>query len=95
MAIEPGRAITSTPTKPSATASQRHGPIFSFSIKAESTTANIGVVKPSTVATASGSRIVAPKLASMPNMPISERVAWLLRRVVRSCHHCPRNATQA
>ena len=51
----PGRRITSTPMKPTATAAQRAAVTCSFSSQTASIVANSGEVKLSAVASASGS----------------------------------------
>ena len=92
--MAPGRASTSTPAKPSNTASHRQRPAFSPRTSVLRITANSGVVKLKMVATASGSRMDAPKLAIIPTMPLMARPAWLRRRRVASDPSDPRDHSQ-
>ena len=57
-------------------------------------TANSGVVKPSVVASASGSSTAAPKLQSIPSIPIVLRSPWVASRPVRSLPSWPVSASQ-
>ncbi len=69
MCPSPGWVVTRIPAKPASTADQRHLPTFSFSSTIDRITAQIGAVKLIVVASASGSRITAAKLSTMPIVP--------------------------
>jgi len=58
----------------------------------EEITAKIGAVKPSTVDSASGSRITAPRVRNMPVPPKAARRAWTHRRFVFRTASWPRAA---
>ena len=91
---EPGCVTISTPAKPTATAPQRWTPTRSFRTSAASIVPNIGTVKLSVVASASGSKATAPKLSITPNMPIALRTACDFIRVVRTEAKPGPNATK-
>ena len=46
------------------------------------------------VDTAKGSRMFDPNIATIPTVPIAERVTWAPIRVVRSCHPRPVASSQ-
>ncbi len=92
---DPGWAISSTPTKPTSTADQRHDPTRSRRITAVTSTAKNGLVNESTLAWGKVSRIVAPNTEVMPRVLKVARKAWLLRRDVRNRCNCPLSARTA
>ena len=89
-------SITSTPTKPAATAAVRASRTSSPSTTAASGTTASGVTKVKAVASASGRSASARKFPNMPPEPASDRPIWPNGRVVRSADgHSPREASHA
>ena len=89
-----GPAMMTMPMRPSSTAAQRHTPTFSRSSTTARSTAKIGAVKPSTVASASGRICTTPSVKNMPRPPISARRAWIDKRCVRRRAISPRMPSQ-